>query len=266
MENIFFVAPKTNHIPLVDVLDFIVDALAPIDDRPPALAKLEKKTLIGENAHGNLHWRVEALTIEDWKFLDATWSDKGDVKSVTKQLWAPFATAFTVAKIAAGKNAPAWELQATWTRNRYESLNRRSDLRAKHWDAIDEFLKSGGMHALTLDRLPAHTVQPDLVLVASDACMYLKQAGFQVQIPAPSSARPVQRSQAQEEAILVTIFELGYTADKLPPYENGKPNVKTEISQKAAKRHPELFVSHNVFDKAWNRLSKEKKVQYSRHG
>ena len=70
---------------------------------------------------------------------------------------------------------------------------------------------------------------------------------------APSA--PVQRSAAQEAAIIATIRSAGHDPLTLPVNEPGKPGVKAVIRK--ALNSDSLFVGTKVFDKAWERLRRQ---------
>lgn len=76
-----------------------------------------------------------------------------------------------------------------------------------------------------------------------------------LQVPAASEAapaQPLQRTAAQEAAILTAIRQTGCDPLTLPKNEPGKPGVKNKI--RAALNDNLLFVGKTVFDKAWGRL------------
>lgn len=64
--------------------------------------------------------------------------------------------------------------------------------------------------------------------------------------------KPVQRSTAQELAILDAIRQLGHDPMRLPKNEPGKPGIKKQVSD-ALKRSP-MFTGSTVFNKAWERM------------
>lgn len=66
---------------------------------------------------------------------------------------------------------------------------------------------------------------------------------------------PLQRSRAQEAAILEAIAGEGCDPKNLPANESGKPGVKAAIRGRVEKTHPDLFIrGSRVFNKAWERL------------
>lgn len=70
-----------------------------------------------------------------------------------------------------------------------------------------------------------------------------------------NSAEPKQRQPFQEQEILRVLRELKHDPLKLPKNEPGKPGVKSKVRKK-------LNYSEAVFDKAWERLTADKRVTY----
>lgn len=66
-------------------------------------------------------------------------------------------------------------------------------------------------------------------------------------------AKPLQRTAAQDAAILCEIQKLGYDPLALPKNPNGKPGVKAAI--RAVLKGNSLFVGQSVFKHAWERLT-----------
>jgi hypothetical protein len=67
--------------------------------------------------------------------------------------------------------------------------------------------------------------------------------------------KPLQRSLAQDAAILQAIESLGHNRLEIPRNPSGKRGVKAEVRDKVRREHKYLFVGTTVFDKAWERLS-----------
>jgi len=67
-----------------------------------------------------------------------------------------------------------------------------------------------------------------------------------------TQATPLQRSAAQDCAILTAIEQAGHNPLMLPVNESGRPGVKAAI--RGALKGNTLFVGGTVFDKAWERL------------
>jgi len=66
------------------------------------------------------------------------------------------------------------------------------------------------------------------------------------------SEKPLQRSAAQDAAILAAIRDAGYDPVTLPVNEPGKPGLKAKIRQTMTANT--IFVGTKVFDRAWERL------------
>lgn len=73
--------------------------------------------------------------------------------------------------------------------------------------------------------------------------------------------KPVQRSAAQDAAILTAIRDAGHNPLVLPANEPGRPGVKAAIRE--ALNDNVLFVGTRVFDKAWERLSSRGEIAYT---
>lgn len=69
---------------------------------------------------------------------------------------------------------------------------------------------------------------------------------------APNVPKPVQRSFAQDAAILAALKKLGYMPASLPKRQPGKPWVKSAV--KSALGNKGIWAPTTVFDKAWDRL------------
>lgn len=71
----------------------------------------------------------------------------------------------------------------------------------------------------------------------------------------PKTSDAIQRSQAQDAAILDAIRAAGHQPKSLPKNPSGKPGVKAQIRAKVTNTHPGLFPAKSrTFDKAWDRL------------
>lgn len=71
---------------------------------------------------------------------------------------------------------------------------------------------------------------------------------------------PMQRTAAQDAALLAMLKEKGFDPLALPPNEAGKPGVKSLIRQ--ALGTSGLWAGTTVFDKAWERLSQNRDIAY----
>lgn len=79
----------------------------------------------------------------------------------------------------------------------------------------------------------------------------------------PSDVRPVQRQQAQESVILSIVQGLGLVPTALPKATRGLSGVKAQIRAEAVSQRSDLFQG-TTFDKAWERLRKNKQLRYTK--
>lgn len=90
------------------------------------------------------------------------------------------------------------------------------------------------------------------------------QNWFASATPAPvepssdEAAKPLQRSAAQDAAILRQIKDLGFDPLTVPKNQPGKAGVKSAVRNALSKDR--LFTGAKVFDKAWERLSKNGEI------
>lgn len=74
----------------------------------------------------------------------------------------------------------------------------------------------------------------------------------------PQSAidvEPMQRQRAQDQEIVRTIEDLGYSIDRVPKWSPGKPGVKAAVWERLRKTRA-FGESRSAFNKAWERLRK----------
>ncbi|MCX7258573.1 MAG: hypothetical protein NTZ64_18155 [Polaromonas sp.] len=90
---------------------------------------------------------------------------------------------------------------------------------------------------------PAPQAAPVVAVIASGGVVTAKAA----------QVRPLQRTSAQDNAIICEIQKQGYDPLALPKNPKGKPGVKAII--RAALSDNELFVGSTIFNKAWERLA-----------
>jgi hypothetical protein len=81
--------------------------------------------------------------------------------------------------------------------------------------------------------------------------------------PTTSSTKPVQRSAAQERAILNAIREAGFEPLGLPKMSPGKAGAKAKVRAILANRTDIFPVGSKVFDKAWERLTNASEIAYA---
>lgn len=110
-------------------------------------------------------------------------------------------------------------------------------------DAADPDYDGTLRHAyIEREHLPAWTA----------AAQRWRQSRTVVVAPAGPRLKPVQRSQAQNEAILSMLRSMGYDPAALPKRESGKAGVKAEVRH--ALGDGGMWVGTQVFNKAWARL------------
>lgn len=81
------------------------------------------------------------------------------------------------------------------------------------------------------------------------------------EIATPPLAPFKQKLRRQEEEIQNWLERNGHDLKKLPPHESGKAGIKAD-AREALTQHHGLFLSDKVFNKAWDRLASDKKIQY----
>jgi hypothetical protein len=120
-------------------------------------------------------------------------------------------------------------------------------------DASDDATPVSVQSAVTAsapDAEPPAAVAPEVTPDDDD------QAESATPAPAPAqNTKPLNRQPYQEDEILRVIHELGYEADALPKFVPGKPWVKSAVRKKIPSW------SDSVFDLAWERLRKDKRIQ-----
>ena len=82
-------------------------------------------------------------------------------------------------------------------------------------------------------------------------------------LPAEASAVPVQRSTAQEMAVLGSLQELGHDPLALPENPPGKAGIKAQVRGKLEKQLPRMFAPKStIFNKTWDRLRESGQIAY----
>jgi len=87
---------------------------------------------------------------------------------------------------------------------------------------------------------------------------YLKH--FAGRIETSSAERPLQRSAAQDKAILNHIIRLGHSPSQLPKNPSGKGGVKAQVRADLVGRHQCFPLVGKQFDHAWERLRKNGEI------
>ena len=144
-----------------------------------------------------------------------------------------------------------WGLACTW---KGAGLLDGIPLNRELGDAL--MLLDAQHHSVAPALLQAAALAPGVARSASNAA----EAEDQRQDRDASQARPIQRSTAQDAAILAAIQKIGYSALALPANESGKRGVKAVVRE--ALDGDALFAGTTVFDKAWERLLQRKEIAY----
>ena len=84
------------------------------------------------------------------------------------------------------------------------------------------------------------------------------QPGADSDVTDTLSPRPLQRQQAQDQAIMRLIRKEGHDPLQLPKNEPGKPGIKATVRK--ALQGDLLFTGATVFEKAWERLRNGKEI------
>lgn len=100
-------------------------------------------------------------------------------------------------------------------------------------------------------QVPAEFPKAEASLIPAPVVAESASGGVQPDRPGP--AKPLQRTAAQDSAILCEIKKQGYDPIALPKNIPGKPGAKAAI--RAALSENSLFTGGTVFDKAWERLT-----------
>jgi hypothetical protein len=205
-----------------------------LDDAP--LASLGPRPLCSDDS--GLEWFLTSLDREKW------WC-------AGKQVFASEA-----ALLLCGRN-PDWAGRTNGTRDPFADV-----VDISMTDVYARLLKF-------FDRL--ETAEPSLRLTLAQWRDRAREAGIEYDVrvddllpPVTDSSsatqgpvgRPQLISQQQEMAILEAIVRLGHDPTALPQGVNGKAGVKAAV-------RTELPYSTKVFDKAWERLRNDKRVQYA---
>ena len=73
-------------------------------------------------------------------------------------------------------------------------------------------------------------------------------------------AKTIKKLDKQGSAIVEAIKNLGHDPQKLPAWSPRQPGAKAAVRNLI--QYPPLFNNPNIFDKAWERLSKYKEISY----
>ena len=136
-------------------------------------------------------------------------------------------------------------------------------------NGMDEFAKSSLMfemaEAIIQGRLQVRKPEtgapftdkadPPAYVSIDDVNKWIEARGFPYKwVPTTTTTtRPQQQQQFQEVTILQTITDLGYSPTALPKPKPGKNGIKSMVRKK-------LNLSKGVFDKAWERLRADGRI------
>jgi hypothetical protein len=110
----------------------------------------------------------------------------------------------------------------------------------------DEFERYAGLHDMRVVVNPSPATAPETNIQPQAAPV----------VPAGEAQRPLQRSTAQDAAILDAIREAGYDPLQLPKHQQGKRGIKADMRAALVGRNPLFPTVGTQFDKAWDRLRK----------
>lgn len=121
----------------------------------------------------------------------------------------------------------------------------------------DEFVRYADLHGVTVNVGEAPSVgqahQPEPVPAPATAALVEQPQGA-------AQVEPVQRSAAQDAAILNAIREAGHDPLALPKNDSGKRGIKAVIRDKLTGKHTLFPKAGTQFNKAWDRLRVRKEI------
>jgi len=246
----------TKFIEAWNIPQWIAECLVSIPDTPPLMVHLKKTTAEKE----------ADLSDEDIWWLQGIWANLDIPKgwNMTQGQFALCRKAFEEAP-----DRPEWELGPQFRDYRNEAKAERIKIALLHRKRINAAIQGGSLRALTQDRDIAHKLESGALIHVDEARAHLRPIGFELrekqiieQVATISTEKPLQRHRSQEDGILRVISRLGYEPKKLPRAKAGKAGVKAEV-RKEFNFPSEVFVSHGVFEKAWERLRQQKEIQDS---
>lgn len=136
--------------------------------------------------------------------------------------------------------------------------------------AIDDELAKENLSALRIDPKRSNSICTYITLTSLKAWAFqtfnleilpniLTTIDVQAINKAPKEKhKPRTKLRDQEDVILQEISNLGYTPKNLPMDAPGKPGVKAKVRDKL--KGIKLFSAKTAFDRAWERLSKDKYI------
>lgn len=177
MSNVFTARWGARFVDAAEVVTWISQRLYPIDNRPPVLVKLEKKTSMAD-ASGFRHWQVEPLDAADEAFLRQAWVELPDYGEATEPAWPQYVAAFSAARKVSGDTAPRWELHPSFLHVREQSIDRQREIRQTCAAQMEKAFASGQLRGFRPDRTPASQVQLGVELSIDDARVWLERLGY----------------------------------------------------------------------------------------
>ncbi len=125
-----------------------------------------------------------------------------------------------------------------------------------------QFSKPPGPLVLGLDEglqltLPHYGAELHGLPVSVELVEFVPVVKPKVEAPSATPAKPLQRSAAQDAAILAAIHRVGFNPLSLPVNPSGKPGVKAVIREALAGVNNLFPRKGRVFDKAWERLRQQ---------
>jgi hypothetical protein len=109
------------------------------------------------------------------------------------------------------------------------------------------------------------TLPSDAVVRVSDLQAWVAGRGISLSWAGAEGPAPeyVPKLHTQEEAIIEWLEKNGHEPARLPPLQPGKRGIKAQARTELCTSCAQVFSSPDVFDKAWERLMKERRVAYS---
>lgn len=156
-----------------------------------------------------------------------------------------------------------WALVPVWRNDELNAAVLRADAECMYRDKLHSSIARGEVVARNHAGVRSQGF-PDDTVDAESLRTFAASLRISVRVEAPTApertsdepqdapAKPVQRSAAQDAAILAAIRSAGHDPLNLPTNKPGRPGVKAAMRD--ALRSNPLFVGTTVFPKAWDRL------------
>lgn len=201
------------------------------------------------------HWRLTGLG--PWQAAALTLNVNPDDMHQQPQVWMSGSVAFTA------DSFPSLEVKAQFIKRLSQidaNLHNKAHFKNRVVSLAD--LAAWCVHArydnpppALMAFLPPTTTEPAQTAAtpAPVVAVVVASASGGVEPDMAGPAKPLQRTAAQDSAILCEIEKQGFDPLALPKNLPGKPGVKASI--RAALSENSLFTGGTVFDKAWERLT-----------